>query len=77
VKIALAGGKASVAVRVSDPNVGVVTKSIAVSFGDGKRATGHKLSRHRYAHGGTYEVIVKSRDKLGNRGTTRKLVRVR
>lgn len=77
VKIARARGKGSVVVRISDPNSGVVVKSISVSFGDGKRAAGRKQLAHRYAHAGTYQVVVNARDRLDNRSTTRKLVSVR
>ncbi|HTZ86725.1 MAG TPA: PKD domain-containing protein [Solirubrobacteraceae bacterium] len=77
VKITRARGNTAVVVRVSDPNSGVATKSVSVSFGDGKRAAKGKLFRHRYAHGGVYQVVVKVRDQLGNAGTVRKLVSVR
>jgi hypothetical protein len=75
VTIAPKGG--SVLVRVSDANSGVAAKSTDVSFGDGKHASKGKRFRHRYAHGGVYQVVVKVRDKLGNSGTVRKLVSVR
>jgi hypothetical protein len=75
VTIAPKGGL--VLVRVSDANSGVAAKSTDVSFGDGKHASKGKRFRHRYAHGGVYQVVVKVRDKLGNSGTVRKLVSVR
>lgn len=75
VKVRRAGG-AGVVVRVSDPNSGVAAKYVTVSFGDGKRAAKGKVFRHRYAHGGVYQVVVNVRDQLGNKGTVRKLVSV-
>lgn len=77
VKITRARGNTSVVVRVSDPNSGVAVKSVSVAFGDGTRAGGHKRLRHRYAHGGVYQVVVHVRDRLGNRGAVRDLVSVR
>jgi PKD domain len=67
----------AVVVRVSDRNSGVAAKYVSVSFGDGKRAAKRKSFRHRYAHGGIYQVVVNVRDNLGNKGTVRKLVSVR
>jgi hypothetical protein len=77
VRIRRTGGGRAVSVRVSDPNSGVAAKAVSVSFGDGKRAAGKKTLRHRYAHAGVYQVVVNVRDKLGNRGTVRKLVSVK
>jgi hypothetical protein len=68
---------AGVTVRVSDPQSGVVVGSIGVSFGDGQQAKGRALLRHRYGHGGSYVLVVKARDKLGNQSTVRRLVSVR
>lgn len=77
VKLARASGNTTVIVRVTDPNSGVATKSVSVSFGDGARAAGHKRFKHRYAHAGVYQLVVKVRDRLGNEATVHRLVSVR
>jgi hypothetical protein len=50
---------------------------VSVSFGDGKRGRGRTLLRHRYAHGGVYQILARVRDKVGNQGIFRQLVSVR
>jgi hypothetical protein len=76
VKITRTGRGHAVSVRVSDPGSGLVPKSVAVSFGDGGHGGGRRSLGHRYAHAGVYEIVVSSRDRLGNSGTVRKLVSV-
>lgn len=77
VTVARAKGGHAVTVRVRDPNSGVVLKAVSVSFGDGAHAGGRKSLTHSYARAGVYDVIVKVRDKLGNKATIDKLVSVR
>ncbi len=77
VKIARAHGDRAVTVRLNDPNSGLATKTIEVSFGDGARAGKRKSLAHSYAHAGIYQVVVKVSDKLGNKATVRKLVSIR
>jgi PKD domain len=77
VEIARAMGGYGVSVRVSDTQSGVDTHAVSVSFGDGQKASGRSLFEHRYAHAGVYTIVVHVRDKLGNRGTVRRLVSVR
>jgi hypothetical protein len=76
VKVTRVDGGHAVRVRLSDPNVGLAVKSIAISFGDGGSSSGHKAVRHIYAHAGVYQVVVRSTDKLGNSSTVRKLVSI-
>jgi hypothetical protein len=77
VRIAAAMGGSGVTVRVSDAESGVDVHAVSVSFGDGQRASGRTLFRHRYARAGVYEVVVRVRDNLGIEGTIRRLVSVR
>lgn len=77
VKVARADGGYGVQVRVTDDESGVAVAGVSVSFGDGQRASGRASFNHRYAHAGTYVVVVSVRDKLGNHGVVRRLVSVR
>jgi hypothetical protein len=77
VKVSAAMGGYGVAVRVGNAESAVAVQSVSVSFGDGTQTTGHKLVRHRYTRAGVYTVVVRVRDKLGNRGVVRRLVSVR
>jgi hypothetical protein len=77
VKVLGAMGGYGVTVRVSDAQSGVDTQAIKVSFGDGQRASGRSMFKHRYAHAGVYTIVVQVRDRLGNEGTVHRLVSVR
>jgi hypothetical protein len=77
VKVLSAMGGYGVTIRVSDAQSGVDAQAIKVSFGDGQRASGRSVIKHRYAHAGVYTIVVLVRDKLGNEGTVRRLVSVR
>ncbi|MHB8242496.1 MAG: PKD domain-containing protein [Solirubrobacteraceae bacterium] len=66
-----------VAVSLGDAQSGVNARAVKVSFGDGGTASGKRTLRHRYAHAGVYTIVVHTRDKVGNRGTVRRLVSVR
>jgi len=77
VKVTRADHGDGVTVRVSDAYAGVDKQAVKVSFGDGHSAHGRKVLAHRYAHAGTYTVVVEVRDKLGNTGSVRRLVSVR
>jgi hypothetical protein len=77
VKLSGAMGGNGVTVRVSDAESGVDVHAVSVSYGDGQRASGRTLFRHRYARAGVYEVVVRVRDKLGVEGTIRRLESVR
>jgi PKD domain len=76
-KLKRVNGDHGVKLGISDPNSGLVPKSIEVNFGDGQHANGRKSQVHIYGHAGVYQVVVKVRDKLGNTQTIRKLVSVR
>lgn len=69
----------SVTVRVSDGRhgSGVRRGSVVVSFGDGKRGRHKTRLVHRYARGGAYLIEVKARDRAGNRGRVKRMVRIR
>jgi hypothetical protein len=77
VKITRTGGGTGVTVRVIDPQSGVAVHAVSVSFGDGRRASGKALFHHRYSHAGSFMVVVKAADRLGNQGTMRRLVSAR
>ncbi len=48
-----------------------------ISFGDGASARRRPAARHVYARAGTYRVVVRARDRAGNRVVVRTRVRVR
>jgi len=77
VTIARAGGGTEVSLNIRDRQSGALAKAIRVSFGDGQSTRGRTRVRHRYAHAGTYTVVVSVRDRLGNRGVLRDTVKVR
>ena len=60
---------------------GLRRSATRVSFGDGKRrarrAAEPFVTRHRYARRGRYRVVVRARDRAGNRTTIRRKLRVR
>ena len=70
----------AVSIRISDgrkgQTSGVKASSIVVSFGDGKRAGHRARFTHRYAHGGTYRIVARARDRVGNRMRVKRTVRV-
>jgi hypothetical protein len=72
--------RGKVTVQVSDgpkgQGSGVKAASVQVSFGDGSSAHGHTSFKHSYAHAGTYTIVVKAADKVGNRTSFRRKVRV-
>jgi hypothetical protein len=65
-----------VSVRVSDPGAGLNRKATAVRFGDGARDRRSSSFRHRYARGGSFRIVVRARDRAGNRVLRRLRVRV-
>jgi hypothetical protein len=77
VSIKRTGHGGAVSVRLSDSGVGVAKHSVTVSFGDGSKAGGRARLRHRYAHGGVFQIVIHARDKLGNRLVTHVPVSVR
>jgi hypothetical protein len=70
------GGGSVAVVRVS-ALAGVESHAVQVNFGDGHSARGRALYRHRYAHPGVYQIVLRVRDKVGNAGVVRRLVKVR
>ncbi len=77
VKVKLAGGGATVRVRVRDSYAGVDAHAVSVSFGDGASAHGHTSFTHRYRRAGVYRVVVHVRDAIGNAGVVSQWVSVR
>jgi PKD domain len=72
-----ASRRLSVTVRVTDPGIGVRAARVHVSFGDGARAAGRTVLRHSYRRPGTYTIVVRAADRLGEAGVVRKRVHVR
>jgi PKD domain len=65
-----------VAVRVHDADSGARAKATSVRFGDGVTVRGKTRARHVYVRPGRYEIVVRARDRVGNRATRRFEVRV-
>ncbi len=55
---------------------GVAAGTSSVRWGDGKRSSGQRTLRHRYARPGSFKITVTARDKAGNTRVTGKAVRV-
>lgn len=66
----------AVTVQVRDSDSGVDVKATKVRFGDGSSLHGGSRFRHVYGRAGRYEVVVRARDRVGNRTTRRFEVRV-
>jgi hypothetical protein len=66
----------AVTVRVIDQQSGVAARLVGISFGDGTHSRGRALFRHTYRHAGVYVLLVQVADRIGNRGTVRRLVSV-
>jgi hypothetical protein len=66
----------TLALSIIDPNSGVNKRSVWVSWGDGARAHGRALLRHRYPRAGIYTIVVRAGDRVGNRGVVRHMVSV-
>jgi hypothetical protein len=77
VRVTRTHGGRGVALRLSDPNSGLASGTIRVSFGDGAQGRGRTALKHRYGRPGVYQIVVQVSDKLGNKATIRKLVNVR
>jgi hypothetical protein len=75
VRLRSRGGK--VLLRLKDPQSGLATGTIRVSFGDGSHKRGQAVLRHRYAEAGNYTIRVRARDRVGNRLVQRIEVGVR
>jgi hypothetical protein len=77
-RVTVRGG--SVTVTVSDgPRgqcSGVRGASVRVQFGDGASGHGRAVLRHRYRRAGTYTLVIRAADNVGNRRTVRRRVRV-
>lgn len=69
VKVSRAQGLAMV--RLHDPDSGLNVGLTSVSFGDGTGAHGGSRFHHDYASPGRYTIVVRARDKVGNRVSRR------
>jgi len=69
-----------VTVRVSDGPRGQASllrrSATRISFGDGRRGSRKARARRRYARAGTYRVVVRARDRAGNKVTVKRRVRI-
>lgn len=78
VRVRVRGSK--VTVRLSDgakgQSSGVKAGSVKIAFGDGHSAHGRISSKHSYARGGSYTLVLSASDKAGNKATIRRKVRV-
>lgn len=61
------GKQGRVVVRLADSGSGLRAKATQVNFGDGARERGGGKLVHDYAHPGRYLVVVRARDRVGNR----------
>jgi hypothetical protein len=59
-------GARGIAVRVFDRASGAVADDTTIAFGDGSHSRHRLTARHTYAAGGTYTLVVRSRDRVGN-----------
>jgi hypothetical protein len=59
-------GARRVAIRIFDRASGALARDSSISFGDGAHARRQLRARHAYAAGGTYTIVVHSRDRVGN-----------
>jgi hypothetical protein len=66
-----------VEIKIEDRDSGVRAAATRVSFGDGRKAMHGIGFAHKYAHGGTYSILVKARDRVGNTIARRFEVKVR
>ena len=70
----------AVRVRVSDGRrraSGARKSGTVISFGDGRRARGKLRVLHRYKRAGKFRLVIRVRDRAGNRRVIKRTVRVR
>lgn len=71
----------AVSIKVGDgakrTTSGARRASTRISFGDGHRRARVLRARHVYARAGRYRIVIRARDRAGNRAAIRKWVRVR
>ena len=54
-------------IKLRDPDSGLDPAATSVEFGDGERARKGAKFHHRYARAGRYAIVVRARDRVGNR----------
>jgi hypothetical protein len=54
----------------------VRASSVHVSFGDGHSARRHTAFTYAYSRRGSYTIVLTAADKVGNKRTSRRVVRV-
>src|SRR5262249_24257421 len=69
VEVSRARGQATV--RLRDADSGLDARSTLVDFGDGSRDRGGSKFHHDYGRPGRYPIVVRARDRVGNRLTRR------
>jgi PKD domain len=80
VRMRRSGRRVRVAVRDGKRRVtsGPARRSLRIAWGDGSRSRGRTAkASHRYAEPGRYRVVVRARDRAGNRVVSRRRVTVR
>ncbi len=77
VRISVRRARGTVSIHLADPDSGLRRKATKVDFGDGTRAKGGVKLRHAYDRPGSYTVLVRARDRAGNRVARRVEVSVR
>jgi hypothetical protein len=77
VTVSVRPSKRRLEIRLKDIDSGVMAGATRVTFGDGRQRKGGARLVHVYKSAGTYPVIVKARDRAGNRETRRFEVKVR
>jgi hypothetical protein len=66
------------AVRIRDRGGSGVRRSrVRISFGDGRRSRRRVRARHVYRRAGVFRVVIRARDRAGNRLTFKRRLRVR
>ncbi|HVY77500.1 MAG TPA: PKD domain-containing protein [Solirubrobacterales bacterium] len=77
VRVRVRRARGAVAIRIADSDSGLRRRATRVDFGDGVRSRGGTKFRHAYDRGGRYSVLIRARDRTGNRLARRLEVSVR
>jgi hypothetical protein len=77
VRVKLVDDGRGVRVVVRDDASGVDTAATRVAFGDGYSTSGRRAATHIYQRAGSYTIVARVRDKVGNSATVHLRVQVR